>query len=919
MFLMAGGLPVAAIAQQAQVESAQVNILPGKKSLLIMLDGLRSDGVINAISPNMDSLIDGTFGGGGYQGGYGYFAQTIQDAPTSSAYNHVSIMTGVGATKHGVSSNSAAAIAAVDYGLWPTYLSTLESIDPSVNTVFLATWSADLSMTTGADYDKQSSDAGNVVNLVNILNGSYSDPSGNNGTSWSLGTDVDAIALYLDDIDGAGHGFGFSPDVPGYIAEIEEIDSQIGQLLTAIENRPGFTTEDWQIVITTDHGGIGTGHGGLNPNSETIPFIVASKSTSQGLLSGGVINYDAAATVIAHMMGDAAVPAHYDGMTQGDFIITPPPAVLTDDMVVYLPFNGNTLDASGQGNNAFIGAGSDHDPTVHANGGKFGGYVEINDLGGGSSDASYLTLDTPADLELGTDINFSVTTWFRAQSDQSGDPVILGNKNWVSGLNSGVLLLANESNGDDFGFNISDGSLRRDIEPIDYSLNEWWFQAVTVDRTGNAVMFVGSPNGLLYVISDFALDLGDITSVLPWNIGQDGTGSYPHNLDGDIDEMAIWRRALVLDEIRQLYNNGNGINLQATFNQAPNASFGYVCVSLDCSFIDSSSDSDGTVVSRAWDFGDLNSSSSQNPAHSYASAGTYTVMLTVTDNDGAAADTSSQVTVTAPSGNTPPTADAGGDNGSYAVRLPKGRNATASVTLDGSGSFDPDGDALSFSWDGGTWTTPQVTVNGLTRGKHEFVLEVDDGFGGSDTAIACVEVHKGKTAGGLCPTNTGPTPPVASFNYTCSDLACDFTDTSSPTDGDPITSWSWNFGDGSGSNVANPSHTFGADGTYTIDLFVADKDGTDASSRQVTVSVGGSDIMLSTSGRKRKGVKIIDLTWSGATGGSVEVYRDNVLIETTPNDDFFTDTTGEKGGGNYTSKVCETGGSACSNEVVTTF
>jgi PKD repeat protein len=918
MVISAAGLPVATFAQPAQVETAQLNIVAGQKSLLIMLDGLRSDGVMNAITPNMDSLIDGSFGGGSYPGGYGYFAQTIQDAPTSSAYNHVSIMTGVGATKHGVSSNSAAAIAAVDYGLWPTYLSTLESVDPSVNTVFLATWSADLSMITGADYDKQSSDAGNLGNLVSILNGSYSDSSGDNGTSWVLGTDVDAIALYLDDIDGAGHGFGFSPDVPEYIAEIEEIDTQIGQLLSAIENRPGFATENWQIVITTDHGGIGTSHGGLNPNSETIPFIVASKSTSQGLLAGGVINYDAAATVIAHMMGDAAVPAHYDGMTQGDFIITSPPAVLTDNMVVYLPFNGDTLDASGQGNNAVIGAMSDHDPSVHANGGKFGGYVEINDLGGGSGDSSYLTLGTPTDLEFGTDMNFSVAIWFRAQSDQSGDPVILGNKNWVSGLNSGVLLLANESNGDDFGFNISDGSFRRDIEPIDYSLNEWWFQAATVDRTGNAVMFVGSPNGLLYVISDFAFDLGDITSVLPWNIGQDGTGDYPHNLDGDIDEMAIWQRALVLDEIRQLYNNGNGINLQATFNQPPNASFGYACVSLDCSFTDSSSDSDGTVVSWGWDFGDGNSSSSQDPAHSFAAAGTYTVLLTVTDDDDAAANTSTQVTVTT-SGNTAPTANAGGDNGNYAVRLPKGRNATATVTLDGSDSFDPDGDALSFSWDGGTWTTPQVTVNGLTRGKHEFVLEVDDGFGGSDTAIACVEVHKGKTADGLCPTDTGPTPPVASFDYTCSDLACDFTDTSNPTDGDPITSWSWNFGDGSGSNEASPSHTFAADGSYLIELIVIDKDGADASSQQVSVSVGGGDITLSTSARKRKGVKIIDLSWSGATGGSVGVYRDNVLIEITPNDGFFTDTTGEKGGGSYTSKVCESGGVVCSNEVVTTF
>jgi hypothetical protein len=57
-----------------------------------------------------------------------------------------------------------------------------------------------------------------------------------------------------------------------------------------------------------------------------------------------VINYDAAATVVAHMIDVTAVPAHYDGMPQGNFIITPPPAVLTDDLVVYLPFNGDYLD-----------------------------------------------------------------------------------------------------------------------------------------------------------------------------------------------------------------------------------------------------------------------------------------------------------------------------------------------------------------------------------------------------------------------------------------------------------------------------------------------------------------------------------------------------------------------------------------------
>src|SRR5690606_7846171 len=60
----------------------------------------------------------------------------------------------------------------------------------------------------------------------------------------------------------------------------------------------------------------------------------------------------------------------------------------------------------------------------------------------------------------------------------------------------------------------------------------------------------------------------------------------------------------------------------------------------------------------------------------------------------------------------------------------------------------------------------------------------------------------------------GNTPPNASFSYSCTDLACDFTDTSSDPDGS-IASRSWTFGDGNGSTAQNPSHTYGADGSYT--------------------------------------------------------------------------------------------------------
>jgi PKD repeat protein len=82
-------------------------------------------------------------------------------------------------------------------------------------------------------------------------------------------------------------------------------------------------------------------------------------------------------------------------------------------------------------------------------------------------------------------------------------------------------------------------------------------------------------------------------------------------------------------------------------NQPPGADFSSNCSNLDCNFTDTSSDPDGTLVDWAWAFGDGGTSANQHPSHAYASPGTYSVSLTVTDDDGATGVVGKNVTVAA--------------------------------------------------------------------------------------------------------------------------------------------------------------------------------------------------------------------------------------------------------------------------------
>jgi hypothetical protein len=144
-----------------------------------------------------------------------------------------------------------------------------------------------------------------------------------------------------------------------------------------------------------------------------------------------------------------------------------------------------------------------------------------------------------------------------------------------------------------------------------------------------------------------------------------------------------------------------------------------------------SSDPDGDVLTYTWDFGDGSTGTGVQPTHTYATLGSFNVTLAVDDGRGGVHSASTTVVIS----NRAPVADAGPDQAGE-VGTP--------VTLNGSGSFDPDSDALSYEWRDAAnniiGTTPVVTLS-LGAGAYPFRLTVRDVHGDASSDIVAVTVQ----------------------------------------------------------------------------------------------------------------------------------------------------------------------------------
>jgi RHS repeat-associated protein len=223
-----------------------------------------------------------------------------------------------------------------------------------------------------------------------------------------------------------------------------------------------------------------------------------------------------------------------------------------------------------------------------------------------------------------------------------------------------------------------------------------------------------------------------------------------------------------------------------------------------------------TIIHYDWNFGDGLTGTGSAPTHAYGSAGPFTVSLSVTDTSGGANTASTTATIAALPGANP-----GG---------PYSGNVGQTITFNGTGSTAPSGQTIiHYDWnfgDGLTGTGSAPTHAYGSAGPFTVSLSVTDTSGGTNTAstTATIAALPGANPGGPYSGTVGQT---ITFNGTGS---------TSPG-GDPLTTFSWNFGDSSTATGATPTHAYTTGGTFSVSLMVTDATGgTNTATTTATIS-----------------------------------------------------------------------------------
>ncbi|HVR76242.1 MAG TPA: PKD domain-containing protein, partial [Planctomycetota bacterium] len=238
------------------------------------------------------------------------------------------------------------------------------------------------------------------------------------------------------------------------------------------------------------------------------------------------------------------------------------------------------------------------------------------------------------------------------------------------------------------------------------------------------------------------------------------------------------------------------------------------CAGLSVSFTNTTTE--GPVLFHTWDFGDGEVAVEENPVHVYEQPGRYTVTLTIMRLDGTLVPETKEDYIEVLD---PPVAafDASPKSGCAPLTVDFSDESSGSgidsFTWDfGDGESSDDDNPRHVYESPGTYTVSLTVRNGCTSSTEQKPAFITVGAG------VVADFSANPTSG-------------------CAPLAVDFSDQST---GNDITSWSWDFGDGSTSGEEDPRHVYQSPGSYTVSLTVGNACGSDTEARPAIITVIGS-------------------------------------------------------------------------------
>ncbi|GEM_PF-1857104 len=273
-----------AIFVSAAINSASAD----KRVLMIGIDGAGGSYTQNANTPNLDALI--AAGAGRYDFlNEGALVANPPESYGASGVNWSTILTGASAASHQVPDNGFGGNNLTNV---PSFFHYLEQSYPSLFTASIVNWTPiNTFIVDNQDVDLEVgdlTDAGVKNEAVSLL--TTGDP--------------DAIFLHFDQVDGAGHSFSWGSSQ--YIAAIQTVDGLIGEIMSALNARPGVISgnEDWLVLVSADHGGAAGSFSHFASQGTSnwhVPFIVSGPSVPDGLsLPQGTLR-DLATTALWHL------------------------------------------------------------------------------------------------------------------------------------------------------------------------------------------------------------------------------------------------------------------------------------------------------------------------------------------------------------------------------------------------------------------------------------------------------------------------------------------------------------------------------------------------------------------------------------------------------------------------------------------